>query len=221
MQILLTAATDFEIAPFKHRLKANDDAKSKANKHEIDFLNTGIGIPSTVYRLTNHLLKTKKKYHIVINAGIAGAFTSKFAIGQVVNVVQDEFADIGIDDKGIFTTLFEQKLLSFSEKPFTKGKLFNNSDTNLLSNIKIENARAITVNTTSGSQQRIETLRRKFQPDIETMEGAAFMYVCLSENIPFLQIRAVSNRVEVRNIANWDIQKAISNLNSSLICIFE
>ena len=33
------------------------------------------------------------------------------------------------------------------------------------------------------------------------MEGAAFMYVCLMHQVPFAQIRAVSNVVERRNRA--------------------
>ena len=37
------------------------------------------------------------------------------------------------------------------------------------------------------------------------MEGAAFMYACLIAGVPFAQVRAVSNRVERRNRAAWDL----------------
>ncbi len=55
--------------------------------------------------------------------------------------------------------------------------------------------RAITVNTATGSEITKEKLLKKFNPDIETMEGATFFYICSRENIPFLAVRAISNKV--------------------------
>jgi futalosine hydrolase len=48
------------------------------------------------------------------------------------------------------------------------------------------------------------------------MEGAAFHFVCLREEIPFMQIRVVSNYVEPRNKNSWNIPLAIANLNDFL-----
>jgi futalosine hydrolase len=59
-------------------------------------------------------------------------------------------------------------------------------------------------------------ISEKYHPDIETMEGAAFFYICSRENIPFLAVRAVSNRVEPRNKEKWNIPLAISNLSLKL-----
>jgi futalosine hydrolase len=56
-------------------------------------------------------------------------------------------------------------------------------------------------------------ISERYHPDIETMEGAAFFYVCSRENIPFLAIRAVSNKVELRNREKWNIPLAINNLS--------
>ena len=53
------------------------------------------------------------------------------------------------------------------------------------------------------------------------MEGAALHYVCLMENIPFLQLRAVSNFVGERNKANWEIGEAIHHLNEKLKSIIQ
>jgi futalosine hydrolase len=49
------------------------------------------------------------------------------------------------------------------------------------------------------------------------MEGAALHYVCLQENIPFVQIRSVSNYVGERDKTKWKIQEAIENLNRELL----
>ena len=56
----------------------------------------------------------------------------------------------------------------------------------------------------------------KYNPDIETMEGATFFYICSRENIPFLALRAISNRVEPRNKEKWNIQLALDNLSEKL-----
>ena len=76
--------------------------------------------------------------------------------------------------------------------------------------------RAITVNTATGSDASRKKLLKKFNPDIETMEGATFFYICSRENIPFLALRAISNKVEPRNKNNWNIALALNNLSEKL-----
>ncbi len=48
------------------------------------------------------------------------------------------------------------------------------------------------------------------------MEGAALHYVCLQEQIPFVQIRSVSNYVGERDKTKWKMKEAIENLNTEL-----
>ena len=48
------------------------------------------------------------------------------------------------------------------------------------------------------------------------MEGAAFMYACLMHDVPFAQIRAVSNVVERRNREAWKIREAIDALGEAV-----
>ena len=63
----------------------------------------------------------------------------------------------------------------------------------------------------SGSLHSIERLKNNLDPDIETMEGASFFYICAREKVDFLAIRAISNMVEpVRK--SWDIPLALSSL---------
>ena len=73
------------------------------------------------------------------------------------------------------------------------------------------------MNTAHGNKHSINALIEKFGADIETMEGAAVFYVCLMERIPFCEIRSISNYVEERNVANWNIPLAIENLGKILI----
>jgi futalosine hydrolase len=45
------------------------------------------------------------------------------------------------------------------------------------------------------------------------MEGAALHYIGLKENIPFLQLRSISNYVGERDKEKWQLQEAIRNVN--------
>lgn len=180
---------------------------------KIDILISGIGISSTTYKLTKALLE--KKYDFVINIGICGSFNPDLPNGTCVHVVQDEFADLGITTlKNGFVTLFDEGFISENEYPFTNGKLIAKS---FGYDCKLPKINGITVNTVSGNEAQIQMRKEKFNADIETMEGAAVAYVCLSENVNFIQIRSVSNPVEPRKKENWDISLAIGNLTDTIL----
>jgi futalosine hydrolase len=55
-------------------------------------------------------------------------------------------------------------------------------------------------------------LAEKFNPQLESMEGAAVLYVCGREDIPAIQIRAISNYVGVRDRFSWKTEEAITAL---------
>ncbi len=126
--------------------------------------------------------------------------------------VTDCFADSGIEDGDNFITLSEAGLADADEFPFRNGFLHADSIYSGKLRDLVQPVSAVTVNTASGSLATIDKLVRKFNPDIETMEGATFFYICLREFIPFLAVRAVSNMVEPRNRNNWDIALALDNL---------
>jgi len=210
MKILVVSATEKEILPLKSKIES-----IKSLNQQVDFLNTGIGSVFTTYLLTRKL--TEKDYDIVINAGIAGSFNCDLEIGGVVFINSDEFADLGIEDKSEFYTIFEKGFISKDQFPFNNGKLENS----YVFDLNIKHATAITVNTTHGCSKSIELFKNKFNADVETMEGAAFCYVCLQEGIKFMQIRSVSNYVEERDTEKWNIPLAIKNLNKKLFEIID
>ena len=160
---------------------------------------------------------SEKDYDVVINVGIAGSFNQKLNIGEVIYVQSDQIADLGIEDKNDFHTLFEKGFINKDQFPFQNAKLENP----YVFNFKLKKVSAITVNTTHGCTKSIDIFKNKFDADIETMEGAAFFYVCLQERVTFIQIRSISNYVEERNSANWNIPLAIKNLNQELFKLID
>jgi futalosine hydrolase len=79
----------------------------------------------------------------------------------------------------------------------------------------------ITVNTSHGSERTIAGIVRRFNPQVESMEGAAFMCACLMNGVPFAQVRAVSNVVERRNRGAWKMTEAIGALGRTARAILE
>ncbi len=217
MKILLVAATSFELAPTEEWLRLN--CQEIGNYHfkkdflEVRLLLTGVGLPLTTYALTK-MLSSGAKFDLVINAGIAGALHQDLAIGDVVQVISEQFADVGVEEAdGAFTSVHDLNLLPPDQFPFTGGKLINpDADHSFLPAVD-----AISVNKVHGYPASIERLHQKYKADIESMEGAAVFYVCLQEQIRFLQIRSISNYVEARNREKWDIPLAINQLNEVVV----
>lgn len=201
MKILVVAATQLEIEPFINL------------KNNTEVLICGVGIPSTVYHLTKKLLQ--EKYDLVIQAGIAGTFSKKLKKGEVVVVEQDAFGDIGVEEKGEFKTLFQ---LDFDDKnkfPFKNGWLVNTSE--IINTTHLKKVNGVTVNKISDRKKQAKQLKEIFNADVESMEGAAFHFVCLQQNIPFLQLKSISNKVGERDKSKWNMIEAIVNLNRELI----
>ncbi len=219
-KILLVSATEEEIRPFLSLLiptpsQENNVLKSFYYKGmEIDALCTGAGMVTTSYHLTKALLK--KKYDFAINAGIAGSFDKNLQYGTVVHVVSDMFPELGAEDDDKFLPAHEINLLNPDTLPFNKGQLHSSRLIKSKVLAGLPEACGITVNTVHGNEQSIKKTMKLFSPQVETMEGAAFMFVCIIENIPFAQVRSISNYVEKRNKSAWKIPLAIDRLNEKL-----
>lgn len=214
MQILIASATGFEIAPLEewlqHHTVRSNNYSYQLGSAQIDLLITGVGIPLSAYSLGK--LFARQSYDICLQAGIAGAFDRSLKIGEVVQVVSESFGDLGVQEAdGSFTSAIALGLIDPQQPPFTDGKLASPSDSDLP--VFLKQVRGTTVNKVHGFPESINSFQAHNDAQIESMEGACFAYACLLEQVPFLQIRAISNYVEARNRESWDIPLAISNLN--------
>ena len=203
MQILVLAATNLEIAPFL--------AENKA----IDVLIPGVGVPATIYHLQKKL--SANTYQLVIQAGIAGAFPGKLDLGDVATIERDNFADIGMEAGDHFTSIFKSGLMNGNEFPFENGWLLNKFQPVYPSALR--SVTGITVNKVSDNPVQMQQLVSNLSPDTESMEGAALHYTCLQEQVPFLQLRAISNIVGERDMKKWALDESIKNLNEELLKI--
>jgi futalosine hydrolase len=215
-EILVVAATTAEANVLKKisGLTPDRDGYTSGNLR-INILTTGVGSIATSWAMTRWLASNEKP-DLALNIGIAGSFNFNIKTGEVVVPVSECFADAGIETVSGFLTLGEAGLEEPDKDPYKSGKILveNRFITMALDSFKAVNA--ITVNTATGSLQTINKLIKKFNPDIETMEGATFFYICSKEKIPFLALRSISNMVEPRNRNNWNIELALENLSEGL-----
>lgn len=200
MKLLIVAATEAEIATTLAHFNLTTNNFIEAEK--FDILITGVGMVATAFALGQQL---SNKYSLVLNVGIAGSFNRDIAPGELVNITQDIFAELGAEDHENFITLPQ---LGFGENIFS-------STTN--TDLSLRAVKGITVNKVHGNAQSIEKTVALYQPQTESMEGAAVFYACNQFNIPALQVRSISNYVEPRNRENWQIGLAVKNLNDWLI----
>lgn len=208
MKLLVVSATEKEIGPFIQLLAKNSDVFPGKI---VEVLITGVGAVNTVYHLTKKLQAAS--FDRLIQAGIAGAFGEQLDLGQVVMVQSDAFGDLGTEANGTFQTIFDAGFGSKDEMPFINGWLVNEEP---VDKISLPLVKAVSINKVTDSLQQQQQLVDAFNPGIESMEGAAFHYVCLQEKIPFIQLRAISNYVGERDKQHWKMKEAVENLNTTL-----
>lgn len=224
MRILVVAATSMEIAPFVERLGEGSAREPRLNRytcggHDVDILVTGVGMVATAAWTSRVLAQSRCDFGL--NLGLCGSFDRTLEPGQAVHVVSDRIAELGAEAGDTFLTIQELGLVRDDEFPFAGGRLENAAPILNPAIARLPAVHGITVNTVHGNAQSISDVARRFQPQVESMEGAAFMYACLIHGVAFAQVRTVSNVVEPRNRNAWTLPDAIRNLAGAALHIVE
>jgi futalosine hydrolase len=199
MKTLIVAATRFEIQPFLDRIAAYPNT---------DYLITEVGMIQTAYRLGKHLVNNQ--YDLIINIGIGGCFNRSLPIGAVVSIDREIFSELGAEDDERFIPIDE---LGFGSANYLATQ---NKRTKELVHA-LPTGLGVTVNKVHGNELEISKLLTQL-PDalIESMEGGAVFLVASETQIQTIQIRGISNYVEKRNRATWNVPLAIHNSNAVL-----
>jgi len=215
MKVLLVAATSAEVQPIVDRLSGLNPIPSPRTQfhhrhHQIDVLVTGVGMVATAVWCAKTFAETRPD--LALNVGVCGSFNPAYPPGTVVHVVSERLPELGAEDGEGFLTIQDLGLLGADAPPFRAGRLVNSAPPAIPALTRLPQAHGITVNTAHGHEPSIRRIVERWSPDIESMEGAAFMYACLTAGVPFAQVRAVSNRVERRDRGSWKVAEAIASL---------
>jgi futalosine hydrolase len=219
MNHLIVYANQAEIAPLLTFLNTHWSRTPEGSYFYgscvVDIVITGVGMHKMSYSIGSAFATSKPD--LCVNAGIAGAFPGKAEIGEVVHVISEVIVDLGAEDAdGSFIAL---KDLVLDDNPDHDQNLVN-QDAGQYQFLRA--VRGITANTAHGYQPSIDALIKRYDPEVESMEGGAFFYCCLKAKVPFIEIRAISNIVTARDRDTWDIPSAVNQLSVELqtICQF-
>ena len=194
-------------------------------------LQSGYDKTNTAHSLTC-LLETVRP-ELVLQVGVGGAFREAgLGLGDIVVATEEIYADTGVrtPDGWISTKEFNSPLL---EKD---GHLFWNRfplDDGLASRCakviadgewgastpKIVAGPCVTLSEVSGSTARGDELHRRWGALLESMEGAAAAHVCAIYDVPFLEIRSVSNLVVDRDRESWEVGDAAKRAAQAAIYV--
>jgi futalosine hydrolase len=213
MKVLVTAATAAEWQPTAAALPTSMQPNNGGTL-AVFFRTTGVGMLPTAFHLQQSILQIRPD--IVIQLGIAGTFTARLPLSTVVVVAHEFLADTGVWEQQTWKDMFDLQLVAPNETPF-QAKALSNPWLQQYNFLNLPTVIGATVAQISTDINHIKQLQKHYCADIESMEGASLHYVCSMLQIPFLQLRAISNLVGVRDKTQWQIAPAIQAVNHTLL----
>ena len=199
MNVLVIAATERELTGIKEISFGHPSMM-------VQTAVTGVGLLPSAYAIMQ-LIATSKP-DLIIQVGIAGSFNPSLELGIAVTVRKEILADMGVYETDGYRDVFELGLVEKNMPPFEQGSIVNHHD-NLMEAASLPHVSAVSVNEISTSLEKIKLFAEKYKAAIESMEGASLHYVCTMQQIPFIQIRGISNLVGERDKTKWKIPEAL------------
>lgn len=212
MDLIICAATESEWMPACTSI--NEQKIALDPSLNVRFVRTGVGMLASAISLTR--LVCTEKPDLIIQAGIAGCFNQALELGEVVVVNEEIAGDTGVQENGLWKDLFDLGLQKENDSPFLH-KTLPNPWLDKLNLLNLKTVNAITVNQISTDTERIRQLQEKYKATLESMEGAALHYIGRTMQIPFIQIRSVSNAIGERDKSKWKMKESIDQLNQTIL----
>lgn len=210
MQVLIISATALEINALREKVQE----EAQHIPHQVRFLITGPGLLAAAFSITKSL--TEQQPDLAIQAGLAGTYSPLFPPGTVAAITSEEVFDCGVSEDGQFKNLFDLKLTAADEAPY-RNRLLPNPEMARWQQAGLKTAKGITVNEITTNTATIHRVLETGLPVLESMEGAALHYAALQLQVPFLQLRAVSNEIGVRDKSKWSFGPALENLHNTIL----
>jgi len=171
----------------------------------LDCCITGVGVASVLINLAAAPLET---YDWVLGVGFVGSYTEALAVGDVVQVSEDAFADYGLEEETGFVALANTPFPSVM-----RGQVFCIASSEMLLFYPI--VRSFTKSVATGNMSTPPGLvPQAYDVQVESMESAAFALLCSRRARAYTSLRVVSNYV--RPGAVWNIPLAKARLAQAI-----
>lgn len=202
MEVLLLAATELEATLL---------ASSR-----FPLVVAGIGAVNTAHALSEYFA-THQKPSLVIQTGIAGAYVpAGISVGSVVLADTEIYGDLGVlmvdgwqpmEAVGIpLVAARDGRPARFNYFPLDETLVARASG--IGGSLITRTGPFLTLSIVTGVRALGDELHDRFGALCESMEGAAAAHVCALHDIPFLEVRGISNLVEDRDRSKWRITEA-------------
>ncbi len=172
------------------------------DREDVEVRFCGVGLTASAHGTLKAINETKPD--MIIMAGIAGVYEGRqYKIGDTLLVESECEADLGFFYEDGFRRLVDCDLdMDFD--------LYRSYDCpHIKEDMPLRRVRSITTNAAMSPYADTSL------GDIENMEGSAFFYVAMQEGVPFLQVRSISNTVDLGR-GDWDYKSSIENMTDGL-----
>lgn len=185
---------------------------------------TGIGKVNTASAVT--ALLEHHEPELLINTGCAGAYAGgQLVVGDLAVATAEVFGDEGViaTDGWHSLELIGIPALSrgeenyFNRFPLTRWAIDKAMHVAETEGISLHRGDFVTVSSSSGTAERGKELSQRFGGICENMEGAAAAQVALLYGVDCMEVRGVSNLVEDRDLARWDIPIAVERAQNFIL----
>jgi futalosine hydrolase len=214
-EVLVLAATPLEC-----------DALRRASANVVV---SGIGCVNTAHALAQHFA-TRTKPRLVIQAGVAGAYVpAEIAVGSVLLADTEIYGDLGVltpdgwrpmEEIGIpLVEARDGQAARFNCFPLDAALIA--SAEQAAGGLVARTGRFLTLSQVTGVRAVGDALHSRFGALCESMEGAAAAHVCALHDVPFLEVRGVSNLVEDRDRSKWQLQEAAAAAQTTVLRLLQ
>jgi futalosine hydrolase len=230
MSVLLLTATILEQAYLAEELAESVVVSACGRRwthgtcagQSVDLVETGLGSVNTAHAVTRYL--EAKRPAFVLQVGVAGAYAgSGLQVGDLALASAEVYGDLGVvtpggwrpsDEIGIPVAHVHDEAM-FNRFPVDEGlgcrslELLRAASLSAVADVRVERGPFVTVQACSGTAVLGAQRESRVAGALcESMEGAAAAHICALYDVPFVEIRAISNPVEDRDLSHWDLPLA-------------
>jgi len=237
--IALLCSVDIEASLLLERTASSSEASAIGSKtmasrslagQKVLICAGGMGKVNAAHAAT--LMITQARPEALIIFGIGGAYPSSGAKVGDIAVAREEIAG----DEGVLTHegFKDTQYIGIPLLKMAASGIYNNypASEHLLQQAlgtltagwpagAVHAGSFVTLSTCTGTRERARELEQRYGALCENMEGAAAAHVAISHGIPWLEVRGISNIVEDRDLASWDIPGAARAAQLAVIQILE
>ncbi|MFC5471378.1 futalosine hydrolase [Cohnella suwonensis] len=181
----------------------------------------GVGPAAAAVTAASALARDPGRYRLVVSAGIAGGFAGQVPVGSVVVASESVAADLGAETPDGFVSVDELGFGS-SRLPVDGAMAARLTEKLRESGIGVRLGPVLTLSTVTGTAATAAELAERYPgAAAEAMEGYGIAEAARRFDVPFLEIRAVSNAVGPRDRSAWRMGDALAALEAACATLTE